>query len=509
MARRSKKARRPSQPKSTDQVNPAIGPEQVAAGRDADPPTLAQSAPPAKGADQSQTNASDSPRSTSTRVQSVPTAPSLAPTSLRPPLSIAPDALTAEIDDDWAMDTAEESKREVPSALTPARVPSFEASSSEASLPVPETPEPRPATKSSAASRPAPKLDSQRPRSAPPSSPSQRRPSSGPSVPPAPSSRPPSSVPRSQPPRPSDSSPRNKPASIRPHSLKSISQGPRPSESEVSSESTASSRFPSSSPSSVRPEKEPGVSNQSVAEVGSAIAPAEATPARERFAAQASPSAAPTGIDRSAVASPPRRRAGLIFASAVVLGLGLWLLLRGGPSSKPVDSTAPKADQHQPSPQKDQTAVGPEQKSSPIAPVAASVSALSASASAVPSTDLGGSAEPEASTPQAAPAPSVQSESTAAPPKDSDASPPDASAPPNSVAVRVEVNPPDASLALKGKEIRRPWTFKVPIGKKVVLEVARPGYRTRRVVLDGSRRVVNVGMVLDQPPEDVRHGPGR
>lgn len=225
--------------------------------------------------------------------------------------------------------------------------------------------------------------------------------------------------------------------------------------------------------------------------------------------AQASPSAAPTGIDRSAVASPPRRRAGLIFASAVVLGLGLWLLLRGGPSSKPVDSTTPKADQHQPSPQKDQTAVGPEQKSSPIAPVAASVGALSASASAVPSTDLGGSAEPEASTPQAAPAPSVQSESTAAPPKDSDASPPDASAPPNSVAVRVEVNPPDASLALKGKEIRRPWTFKVPIGKKVVLEVARPGYRTRRVVLDGSRRVVNVGMVLDQPPEDVRHGPGR
>jgi len=126
-----------------------------------------------------------------------------------------------------------------------------------------------------------------------------------------------------------------------------------------------------------------------------------------------------------------------------------------------------------------------------------------------PSADLDESEQLEGGMPSAAPEPSSQPSPDSTSKEIGDAGPADASASSNSVAVRVEVSPPDASLALKGKEIRRPWIFKVPKGKRVVLELARQGYRTRRVVLDGSRRVVNVGMVLAPPPEDAQHGPGR
>jgi hypothetical protein len=62
--------------------------------------------------------------------------------------------------------------------------------------------------------------------------------------------------------------------------------------------------------------------------------------------------------------------------------------------------------------------------------------------------------------------------------------------------VRVEVEPADSRIAISGRAATAPYLFEVPKGGRVVLEVARAGYITRRIVLDGSRDLVRVGMTL-------------
>ncbi len=115
---------------------------------------------------------------------------------------------------------------------------------------------------------------------------------------------------------------------------------------------------------------------------------------------------------------------------------------------------------------------------------------------------------PPQPTPVTQPTPSVSSPpaSTAVPPAvpTDDSAPSDtatanqeinAALPDRPVSVRVDVNPPDSKVALNGQEVKRPWTFTVEPGKKVALEIARKGYITRRIILDGTKSYVRVGMI--------------
>jgi hypothetical protein len=73
--------------------------------------------------------------------------------------------------------------------------------------------------------------------------------------------------------------------------------------------------------------------------------------------------------------------------------------------------------------------------------------------------------------------------------------------------VRVEVDPPDSRVAVRGKVATAPYVFDVPKGTRIVLEVAHAGYITRRIVLDGSREYVKVGMILEPKQQDTTDEP--
>jgi hypothetical protein len=83
-----------------------------------------------------------------------------------------------------------------------------------------------------------------------------------------------------------------------------------------------------------------------------------------------------------------------------------------------------------------------------------------------------------------APSPS----STAAPASSSDAATAD------STRVTLEVVPADARVVHQGRLQPPPYEFDVPKGKKIALELARFGFVTQKVVLDGKKPVVKIGL---------------
>jgi hypothetical protein len=66
--------------------------------------------------------------------------------------------------------------------------------------------------------------------------------------------------------------------------------------------------------------------------------------------------------------------------------------------------------------------------------------------------------------------------------------------PPGVTRVRLEVHPADSKVGRRGVTQKPPYEFDVPKGKKLVLEVLRKGYTTRKVTLDGSSTRVVVGL---------------
>ena len=66
--------------------------------------------------------------------------------------------------------------------------------------------------------------------------------------------------------------------------------------------------------------------------------------------------------------------------------------------------------------------------------------------------------------------------------------------PPGATRVRLEVHPADSKVGRRGVTQKPPYEFDVPKGKKLVLEVLRKGYTTRKVTLDGSSTRVVVGL---------------
>jgi hypothetical protein len=64
--------------------------------------------------------------------------------------------------------------------------------------------------------------------------------------------------------------------------------------------------------------------------------------------------------------------------------------------------------------------------------------------------------------------------------------------------VTVTMMPPDARLFWKGKSLgKSPVRIELPPGEKRRFEVGRPGYVTRRLVVDGSQSEVSIGLRPD------------
>lgn len=67
--------------------------------------------------------------------------------------------------------------------------------------------------------------------------------------------------------------------------------------------------------------------------------------------------------------------------------------------------------------------------------------------------------------------------------------------PPPTRQVTLEVKPVDAKVVYRGERYPGPpYEFVLPEGKRMAVEVARRGYRTRRVVIDGSQPKISIGL---------------
>jgi hypothetical protein len=66
----------------------------------------------------------------------------------------------------------------------------------------------------------------------------------------------------------------------------------------------------------------------------------------------------------------------------------------------------------------------------------------------------------------------------------------------NSKTVELSVYPVDAAVGYLGvmQTGRPPYKFEVPEGKRIAIEVAHPGYGTRKVLLDGSQTRLSIGL---------------
>jgi hypothetical protein len=64
------------------------------------------------------------------------------------------------------------------------------------------------------------------------------------------------------------------------------------------------------------------------------------------------------------------------------------------------------------------------------------------------------------------------------------------------ISVELSVNPPDAAVGHLGimQKGGPPYRFEIPEGKKIAVEVARPGYGTRKVTIDGSTPKLSIGL---------------
>lgn len=68
----------------------------------------------------------------------------------------------------------------------------------------------------------------------------------------------------------------------------------------------------------------------------------------------------------------------------------------------------------------------------------------------------------------------------------------------DTVRVSINIRPEGARVFYRGKEVgRTPFTLELLRGERRVFEVGYPGYRTRRLVIDGSEKEVTFSMTPD------------
>jgi hypothetical protein len=66
----------------------------------------------------------------------------------------------------------------------------------------------------------------------------------------------------------------------------------------------------------------------------------------------------------------------------------------------------------------------------------------------------------------------------------------------NGKLVTVIVRQPDVKVVMRGVAVEGPpYVIEVPKGKRVALEISKPGYATRKLVLDGKQSVEVLGLV--------------
>jgi hypothetical protein len=71
--------------------------------------------------------------------------------------------------------------------------------------------------------------------------------------------------------------------------------------------------------------------------------------------------------------------------------------------------------------------------------------------------------------------------------------------------VTLEVVPPDAKVFARGLMRKGPpFVFELRPGARLVVEVVRPGYVARRVVLDGNKSELAVGLMRKRTPAAAR-----
>jgi hypothetical protein len=169
-----------------------------------------------------------------------------------------------------------------------------------------------------------------------------------------------------------------------------------------------------------------------------------------------------------------------VAAAAIVVG-GIWGA-KGGKLAAKAPRKAAVAAMNQPPAQK----AAPEEKAAHLdngkeesKPVSAAPPANSESPEAAPPPTNG----PERPAALASAAPSASA-------TDSGDSAPQA----GYNRVKVEIFPIDSTVAVQGKEVKGPLVFDVIKGSRTILEVAHPGYVTRRIVLDGKKGFVRIAM---------------
>lgn len=195
-----------------------------------------------------------------------------------------------------------------------------------------------------------------------------------------------------------------------------------------------------------------------------------------RRAPSATPSLRPV-VPEPVSKLPPRRRPSLRtllpLASLLLSSAGIGFLLFGGsgPSDDVEPAKAPAA------------LTEPAKAALPSAPAVGATRGEAPRSPATPDKAL-----PPAHAEAAAPGQAKGSEQTAA------------NAVVGSTRVELEVFPPDAAVGYLGimQKGGPRYGFDVPHGKKIAVEVARKGYGTRKVTLDGSQTKLSIGLRKSQ-----------
>jgi hypothetical protein len=161
-----------------------------------------------------------------------------------------------------------------------------------------------------------------------------------------------------------------------------------------------------------------------------------------------------------------------LIAAAGLAGAGVWLMRTPAPAESPGEPAAAETPSE---PRAEATAPANEPAHTPPPPAS-----VPATADAVPegAASAAGSAQPPV--PSAQPAPSASAEAMR--------------------VVVVKAKPPQAKFYRKGKEVSgSPMTVELPPGEKRAYEVGLPGYVTRRLVVDGSKSEISVGLRPETP----------
>ncbi|HWA71776.1 MAG TPA: hypothetical protein VG937_05570 [Polyangiaceae bacterium] len=236
---------------------------------------------------------------------------------------------------------------------------------------------------------------------------------------------------------------------------------------------------------SEQPRSEPGPA-ESAASAPIATAPAVTTdvfaPRSEPVPRAAAPRESKPAVSPAAPASRGKVMVGLLVAAALA---GLWFV-RGGsrPSEQPgVQALRPEATHVESA--KVEPAQAEPAKLEPAQGEAAQVGAATGPAAIepAPSAASRGGVEPAAATQPGAPAPSASAESS-----------------PGKIVVIVNVRPPQARIFYRGKEAgKSPLRVELEPGQRRSFEVGYPGFMTRKIVVDGSKPELLVGLRAASP----------